>query len=119
VSCAYAGHALGAKLQQLNEKREKQAPAVLEKNVEKALAYGAMRKRTAEDKAQAKKRKIEEANANPELVSAKEKRKERRNKAKQAERKKKETPAVDVAHMDEVKNAPGEEEEEEEKTSSS
>lgn len=120
VSCAYAGHALGAKLQQLNEKREKQAKAVLEKNVEKALAYGAMRKRTAEDKAQAKKRKIEEANANPDIVSAKEKRKERRNKAKQAERKKKETPAVDdtVAPMDEVKNVTGEEEEEEEKTSS-
>lgn len=114
------GHALGAKLQQLNEKREKQAKAVLEKNVEKALAYGAMRKRTAEDKAQAKKRKIEEANANPDIVSAKEKRKERRNKAKQAERKKKETPAVDdtVAPMDEVKNVTGEEEEEEEKTSS-
>jgi hypothetical protein len=100
--CAYAGHALGAKLQQLDEKREKQAKAVLEKNVEKALAYGAMRKRTAEDKAQAKKRKLEEANAN--VGGAKEKRKQRRNKGKKTAEKKQDDDTSSTSAMDEVKD---------------
>jgi hypothetical protein len=76
---------------------------VLGKNVEQALTYGMMRKRTAEDKAQAKKRKLEEANAN--VGGAKEKRKQRRNKGKKtAEKKKQDDDTSSTSAMDEVKD---------------
>jgi tRNA (guanine-N(7)-)-methyltransferase subunit TRM82 len=96
------GHALSAALQLVNERREQQGQAVLGKNVEQALTYGMMRKRTAEDKAQAKKRKLEEANAN--VGGAKEKRKQRRNKGKKtAEKKKQDDDTSSTSAMDEVK----------------
>lgn len=121
VGVGDAGHALSAALQQLSEKREQQAKAVLEKNVEKALAYGGMRKRTAEDKEQAKRRKLEEANANP-TGGAKEKRKQRRNKTKKgtAEASKQAVTPMDEEGQEAKHDATAEDEEaeEEEKTSS-